>query len=131
MYILPQEVEAWYIIPALRRELSKALIKKHGLSYDKVGRLLGITKAAVSQYLSNKRASKVKLHVKIHDEVEKSALNILEKKSDSVREIQRILKVIRLNHLHCEVCGKYHNNVFSNCKQVIPKYEDCCDKSQS
>ena len=60
MYLLPQEIEVWYIIPAIRKELAKLLTQKYELSYDKAGVILGVSKAAISQYLSNKRANKIK-----------------------------------------------------------------------
>ena len=40
MYLLPQEIEVWYIIPALRKELAKQLTKKHEMSYEKAGNIL-------------------------------------------------------------------------------------------
>ena len=124
MYTLPQEVEVWYIIPAIRRELSKDLIRKHGVTYEKTGRLLGLTKAAISQYLSNKRARKIKLHPRAEKEVLKSAEKIILNKTDAVIEIQRILKLIRKKGLHCEVCGNVIDGKLHNCRQVIPRYLD-------
>jgi len=47
MYMLPQEIEVWYIIPALRKELSKQLVRKYKFSYEKTGKILGITKASI------------------------------------------------------------------------------------
>jgi len=35
MYLLPQEIEVWYIIPTVRKELAKQLTKKYELSYEK------------------------------------------------------------------------------------------------
>mgnify|MGYP000058197231 CR=1 FL=1 len=124
MYTLPQEIEVWYIIPAIRRELSKDLIKRHKVTYEKTGRLLGITKAAVSQYLSNKRARKIKLHPKAEKEIIRSAQRIIENKSNAVIEIQKILKFIRKKKLHCEVCGNVIDGKLHNCRQVIPSYLD-------
>ena len=60
MYSLPQEIEVWYIIPAIRRELTKILIKQYNLKQKKVAMLLGISEAAISQYLSNKRGQEIK-----------------------------------------------------------------------
>tara|TARA_Y100000034_G_scaffold133244_1_gene198208 strand:+ start:386 stop:766 length:381 start_codon:yes stop_codon:yes gene_type:complete len=125
MYQLPQEIEARYIIPALRRDLSKCLVRTHGISYDKIGKLLGITKAAVSQYLSEKRAAKIKLHEKVGLEISKSCDNIVSGKSDSVTEIMKILKHIRKKSLHCEVCGKKVGEELHDCKQVVARYYDC------
>lgn len=45
MYLLPQEIEVWYIIPAIRKELSKQLTSKYEFSYEKAGKALGISKA--------------------------------------------------------------------------------------
>jgi len=55
----PQEVEVWYVIPAIKRELSKSMMKDNGLSQKNVATLLGVTEAAVSQYINSKRANEV------------------------------------------------------------------------
>ena len=61
---LPQEIEVWYVIPAIRREFAKGLIKK-GLKQREVARMLGVTDAAVSQYFSSKRGSEVRFNQRI------------------------------------------------------------------
>jgi predicted transcriptional regulator len=124
MYTLPQEVEVWYILPALRRDLSKELIRTHNVTYEKTGNLLGITKAAVSQYLSNKRAAKIKLHPKAETRVKKSADKIVRGKTDAVRELHEILKLIRKKGYHCEICGGMVDGKLHDCKQVVPHYFD-------
>ena len=48
--LMPQEIEVWYIIPAVRRELAKSMVKI-GLKQKQIAVTLGITEAAVSQYL--------------------------------------------------------------------------------
>jgi len=60
MYNLPQEIEVWYIIPAIRRKLAKILTEEYGLTQEKAANILGVSKAAVCQYLSKKRAMNVK-----------------------------------------------------------------------
>jgi len=124
MYTLPQEIEVWYIIPAIRKELSKCFINEHKLSYESTGKLLGLTKVAIFQYVKNKRASKVKLHPKIKKEIIRSSDEIIKNRSNSVKEILRIIKIIRLKKLHCEVCGNIVDNELHDCEQIIPKYED-------
>jgi len=124
MYTLPQEIEVWYIIPAIRKELSKDLIREHGITYEKTGKLLGLTKAAICQYLSNKRAKKIFLHPKAIVEVKRSAGNIVNRKSNSVKEIQRVLRIIRKKDLHCEVCGGMIDGKKHDCRQVVAVYDD-------
>lgn len=124
MYTLPQEIEVLYILPAIRRELSKELIRTHGVTYEKTGKLLGITKAAVSQYLSNKRAAKIKLHPKALIRIQKSARLIIKNKTDTARELQDILNFIRRKKYHCEVCGGSKDGELHDCKQIVPRYLD-------
>ena len=90
MYLLPQEIEVWYIIPAIRKELAKLLTGKYKLSYEKAGMILGISKAAVSQYLSNKRANKIKLNLETKKEVAQSAKIIVKNPKLALGEIQRL-----------------------------------------
>ena len=121
MYLLPQEIEVWYVIPAIRKELAKLLTKKYELSYEKVGVILGVSKAAVSQYLSNKRANKIKLNINTKKEIVQSAKVIMKDSKMALNEIQRILKFMKDNRCLCDVCKKYNRAVlgYCNCK---PKY---------
>jgi len=121
MYLLPQEIEVWYIIPVVRKELAKLLTKKYGLSYEKAGFILGISKAAVSQYLSNKRANKVKLNAITKKEVVKSAKVLAENPKRGLSEIQRILKFMKDNKCSCDICKKYNKEVIGLCG-CEPKY---------
>jgi predicted transcriptional regulator len=121
MYLLPQEIEVWYIIPSVRKELAKQLTKKYELSYEKAGAILGISKAAVSQYLSNKRANKVKLNPEIKKEIAKSAKLIFENPRMALSEMQRILKIMKDKKCSCDVCKKYNKDVLDYCN-CEPKY---------
>lgn len=121
MYSLPQEIEVWYIIPAIRKELAILLIKEYGLSYEKTGNILGISKAAVSQYVSNKRANKIKLSNKVKKEIGESARKIYESPRTAISEIQKILKFMKETKCSCEVCRKYNKDVVKYCN-CEPRY---------
>ncbi len=121
MYSLPQEIEVWYIIPAVRKELAKQLTKKYGLSYEKAGIILGISKAAVSQYLSDKRANKIKLSSEMKKRIAKSAETINENNKSALIEIQNILKLMKDKKCSCNVCKKYNKEVLNYCN-CEPKY---------
>lgn len=122
IYSLPQEIEVWYVIPAIRRELARLLTKVHGLSYDKAGDYLRISKAAISQYNKNKRASNVKLPNSALKEIEKSAKKIRKDKSITVKEMLRILEFMRKKKLSFEYCkpGKHNHQ---ECKDIMMAYE--------
>ncbi|HET6727451.1 MAG TPA: helix-turn-helix domain-containing protein [Nitrososphaeraceae archaeon] len=53
--LLPSEIESKLLIPAVRAILSKELVTEKGLKEEQVARLLGITQAAVSNYLRGTR----------------------------------------------------------------------------
>ena len=110
MYNLPQEIEVWYIIPAVRRELAKLLTQKYGLSYDKAGGVLGITKAAIAQYNKNKRANKINLHPLVMKEVEKSAQRIAKDREKTMKEIIRILETGNTLGISRAIISQYQKN---------------------
>ena len=121
MYLLPQKIEVWYIIPAIRKELALLLTRDHGLSFEKAGAILGVSKAAVSQYLSNKRANKITLSSDIKEEIAVSGEIIASENKLAVREIERLLKVMKTSKRSCEVCKIYNKGVLEFCGGV-PNY---------
>jgi len=112
---LPQEIEVWYIIPAIRRELSQILVKKYKLNYDKVAKLLGVSKAAISQYLHKKRAAEIKFPAKIKKEIEKGAANIMKDKRVMIKEITKLIYKIKKEGIACQACKKYNKEVLKIC----------------
>ena len=97
----PQEIEAWYVIPAIRRDFVKSMVKK-GLSQTQVAKKLGLTDAAVSQYLSNKRGSDVKFSRSIRSEIEKST-SVLMDGGNVMKELQRICNLARKERVVCRL----------------------------
>jgi predicted transcriptional regulator len=53
--LLPSEIESKLLIPAVRSILSRELVIENGLKEEEVARMLGITQAAVSNYLRGTR----------------------------------------------------------------------------
>ena len=102
----PQEIEVWYVIPAIRSEIAKEL-KVFGLSGVKIAQILGITNAAVSQYLNKKRAKDVIFPENIKSMI-KDELPGLQKNPEVLRAIiQKITKEIRNTGLLCEYHKRY------------------------
>ena len=52
------EIIGKYVLPIFRSMLAKELVQKHHLSQTETAKKLGTTQAAISQYLSSKRAYK-------------------------------------------------------------------------
>mgnify|MGYP003303034494 CR=1 FL=1 len=70
----PCEVVVWYVIPAIRSELAKELLNL-GMRQKDVSELMDITQPAVSQYITDKRGSGIKLD----DNVRKMINAVLDK----------------------------------------------------
>ena len=114
MTMQPQEIEVWYIIPSLRRELAAALVKK-GLTQRRVAELLGVTEAAVSQYMSKKRAHEVVFGKEIRIEIGKAADAIAEG-GCVVAQVQRLCGLVKKKGLLCKVHRKEEEGVCGTCK---------------
>lgn len=112
---MPQEIGVWYILPAIRKELAFEL-NKQGLKQTEIAVRLGITKAAVSQYLANKRASNVKFGPRIKEQIKYSAKQIISG-SNVMKEIFEIEKLLKRSKIYCKMCihGKESCNI-------------CCEK---
>ncbi|MCX6742260.1 MAG: hypothetical protein NTX24_03750 [Candidatus Pacearchaeota archaeon] len=115
MYSLPQEIEVWYIIPAIRRELAKSFIKKYKIKQNKVAELLGTTEAAISQYMHRKRAKDIKFSEEMVKYVEQSAEIILKDNKKVIGEMMKLIEVAKRQGVSCDICKKYNKGVLHLC----------------
>ncbi|HSB82931.1 MAG TPA: transcriptional regulator [Nitrosarchaeum sp.] len=53
--LLPAEIESKTLIPALRAILAKKLAEDHSIREDEISKMLGVTQAAVSNYIRGTR----------------------------------------------------------------------------
>ncbi|PIO00589.1 transcriptional regulator [archaeon CG10_big_fil_rev_8_21_14_0_10_43_11] len=98
---LPQEIEVWYIIPELRKEFAVGM-RRSGMKQKDIASLLGLTGAAVSQYISQKRAGKITFCARVKQEIKESVPRITKEATSANEEIQRILTLMRNDKHLCE-----------------------------
>lgn len=72
---VPEEIMTWYLLPAIRKGLAEEMMKS-GLSQHQAAHILGVTDAAVSQYMSGKRAGEVRLDPGIKRMISESSKRI-------------------------------------------------------
>lgn len=86
----------WNGLPVIRKEIAESMINDYGLNQKQAAKKLGITPAAVCQYLSKKRGEAEITDEKILCEIKLSAKNIINN-GDSyiITETCRICKLIR------------------------------------
>ncbi len=73
----PCELIVWYVIPTIRAELAKEMIKL-GLSQKEVSEKLGITQSAVSQYVKDKRGKGIPVNKQTRKAIKNLAKDIAE-----------------------------------------------------
>ena len=89
----PCEIIVWNVVPIIRKEFAKNLIKNHGLNQRKVADKLRITESAVSRYVSGKRGALEITDDEILEEIKKSTRRIAAENGSTVVEET------------CRVCG--------------------------
>ena len=82
------ETYVWKVLPCIRRELAVSLTK-YGLSQKEIAGKIGVTRAAVSQYFSDKRGCYVSFSEVMREEIDISVKKIYEG-GDVIGEICRL-----------------------------------------
>ena len=103
--VFPQEIEVWYVLPALRKELALAL-KQKGLKQNEISKKLGITESAISQYFKRKRANEVSFNKKIKQEIKNAAEKII-KNNSLISEIDRLCRIVKKENVLCDIHRRY------------------------
>jgi predicted transcriptional regulator len=90
------EESVWYILPIIRKEFAKNLIKDHGLTQRKAAEKLGITESAVSQYVSKKRGDLKISDPTVQREIKVSTKRIAEGDVEVMKiEICRVCRLLQ------------------------------------
>ncbi len=106
--IFPQELEVWYLLPAIRKRLAIALISK-GKSQKEVAKTMFLTEAAVSQYKKAKRAQDEFLGTKFDIDFTAAVDKILLNNQSFFPEVMRLNNLIRNSGVLCDL----HKKVFA------------------
>ena len=119
---LPCELIIWYVLPDLRNEISRIMYEDYNFKQVEIARALGVTKAAVNQYLSSKRGEnffnlvKNKTHKNmLMRELRKSAQTIVKEQSTIDMELCRMCNIIRRTKIINKVYEKYSTGVVPSC----------------
>jgi len=112
--MLPQEIEVWYILPAVRSALCKELAIS--LPQKRIAALLGITEPAVSQYIKGKRGSKIKLSEEVRREIKTTAKKLMESKVHPMEAINYLSKKVLHTNEICKLHIRMEEDVPDGCK---------------
>lgn len=123
--LLPAEIESKTLIPALRAILAKTLAEKHNIREDEISKMLGVTQAAISNYIRGTRGDPNLIQKLIADEQVSQLLKELSERlaSDmaytpsSLAKFISLCNYIKSSLLICEI----HHNLESNIDEAICK----------
>ena len=90
----PCEIVVWYVIPAIRSELAKELLNL-GMKQKDVSELMDITQPAVSQYITDKRGSGIKLDDHVRQMIKDFALELSTGESTKADLIPRTCSICK------------------------------------
>jgi hypothetical protein len=79
--LLPAEIESKTLIPALRAILAKDLANNHHIREDEISKMLGVTQAAISNYIRGTRGDPKLIEKLLED---KQVADMLDDISDSL-----------------------------------------------
>jgi hypothetical protein len=123
--LLPAEIESKTLIPALRAILAKKLAEEHSVREDEISKMLGVTQAAISNYIRGTRGDPKLIQKLVADEQVSQMLNDLSDRlaSDmaytpsSLAKFISLCNYIKSSLLICEI----HHNLESNIDEAICK----------
>jgi len=150
-WMMPQEVEVWYVLPAIRRELAKVMKTKviervnddgqkidHKITQKEIARMLGVTEPAITQYLLKKkgrrsRGDQVVIPSSILKEIDKSADKMIFEYEKAriegiedifevmTSEINRIIRFMRDEGVMCDIHREFCAHVNDPCDACANK----------
>jgi len=104
------EYMMWNGLPVIRKEIAESMINDYGLTQKETAEKLGITPAAVCQYVSRKRGRFEISDKTLIKEIKVSAQNIIQNGNNHViNETCRICKLLRSSgefNMFCPGCDQ-------------------------
>ena len=116
----PCEIVVWYVIPAIRSELAKELLNL-GMKQKDVSELMDITQPAVSQYITDKRGSGIRLKKEVRQMIKDFAFELSTGESTKADLIPRtclICKNVRTTDV-LEQLGINKSDLDDDCQSCI------------
>jgi predicted transcriptional regulator len=96
----PCEHLLWHGLPVIRKEIAETMIKKFGLTQRQTAKKIGVTPAAICQYLKHKRGNNDNLNDEFREEIRISARRILHDNGEITIETCRLCRIFRTRENH-------------------------------
>jgi uncharacterized protein len=129
--LLPSEIESKLLIPAVRAILSNDLVIEKGLKEEEVARMLGITQAAVSNYLrgtrgDNELISKLKSLTEIMSMIKEISDDLSTNRAYTAKTLSKFIALCNYMRYSLIICDAHHSlernideKVCEQCKVIL------------
>ena len=123
--LLPVEIETKTLIPALRAILAKKLMEKYNIQEEDISKMLGVTQAAVSNYIRGTRGDpelitkllSIKEVSEMIDEIASNLSTNMAYTPASLSKFIGLCNYIKSSLLICDI----HHNLESNIDEAVCK----------
>ena len=123
--LLPAEIESKTLIPALRAIIAKTLAEKHHVREEIISKMLGVTQAAISNYIRGTRGDpelikKLLLEKLISEMIDDICDNLASDKAYTPSSLSKLIGLcnyIKSSLLICDI----HHNLESDIDEAICK----------
>ena len=121
--LLPAEIESKTLIPALRAILAKTLAEKHEIREDQISKMLGVTQAAVSNYIRGTRGDpelikKLVAETQVFEMISEISSDLASDRAYSPSSLSKFIGLcnyIKSSLLICDI----HHNLESNIDEAV------------
>ena len=121
--LLPAEIESKTLIPALRAILAKNLAENHNVREDEISKMLGVTQAAISNYIRGTRGDpelikKLSAEKQVSEMINEIAADLSSDMAYSPSSLSKFIGLcdhIKTSLLVCDI----HHNLESDIDEAI------------
>lgn len=109
---VPCQIAQWYLLPAISAELVREL-KKLGVKQAEIARMMGVTPAAISQYVKGKRGKRLSFGTEMQKKIAASAKKIATKAFDEEKLMREMCELCISARKSGAACGLHQNLIGS------------------
>ena len=125
LMLLPAEIESKTLIPALRAIIAKTLAEKHEIREENISKMLGVTQAAISNYIRGTRGDpelikKLLAEKQVSEMIDDICDNLSSDKAYTPSSLSKFIGLcnyIKSSLLICDI----HHNLESDIDEAICK----------
>jgi len=89
------EIASRYVLPSLKRRLAEIMLKEYGFTQKEIARILGVSEAAVSRYISGERGHYLRIeNLKGVDEKLRRIVEALQKGKANALAVHYMLHIV-------------------------------------